>query len=313
MKVSVITPAYNRGYIICEALESLFAQTYRDFEAIVVDDGSQDDTRDVVSRFTDQRLRYIRHERNLGCSAAYNTGFREARGELVTMLDSDDIWKPGKLAIDVGFFDSHPEADAVFTDLEKQAGSRLVPSFMRKSPCMAALLAAKQWPSEIVFSQREMYLCLLHDVPVKLTAFTIRRSAMEDVGYFNNAWPSGSDWDFFLRFSKGHRFGYVDEPLAVLRLQSDSTNRLHAVADKSMILGMLRGEFKHTKDSEVRKAAKLGYRDAVRHLSWEYLRHGQKWKASQALAKGFLATGQGGLLARAAWALVRKDFRLNAN
>jgi glycosyltransferase involved in cell wall biosynthesis len=307
MTVSVIMPAYNRAYIIAEALQSVFAQTYTDFEVIVVDDGSTDNTREVVSRFSDTRLRYLRHERNSGCSAAYNTGFREALGQFVAVLDSDDLWRKGKLANDIDFLDRHPEADAVFTDLEKQDGSRFTLSFMRESPCMAALLAQKQWPREGVFSQREMYLCLLQEVPVKTPACTIRRSALEEVGYFNETWPSGSDWDFFLRFSKDHRFGYVDQPFTIVRVQPDATHRLHAVADKSMILGMLYTEFKHTKDPEIRKSAKLGYRDAVRHLSWEYLSRGEKLNASQALARGFLATFQLGLLARSLYALVRSD------
>jgi len=211
------------------------------------------------------------------------------------------------LAKSVEFLDRHPEADTVFTDLEKQDGSRLVPSFMRESPCMLSLLTANQWPKEIAFTQREMYLCLVQEVPVKPTALTFRRSTIKDVGYFNEAWSSGSDWDFLLRFSKRHRFGYIDEPLAVLRVQADATHRVHAVADKSRILGMLREEFRHAPDSAVRRAAKVGYRDVVRHLSWEYLRRGQKLNASLALARGFLTTGQAGLLARSVFALVRKN------
>jgi hypothetical protein len=77
---------------------------------------------------------------------------------------------------------------------------------------MAALLAEKQWPKEIVFFQREMFLRLLQEAPVKTPACAMRRSALEDIGYFNDVWHSGSDWNFFLRFSKHNRFGYVDEP-----------------------------------------------------------------------------------------------------
>src|SRR6185437_9358385 len=102
------------------------------------------------------------------------------------------------------------------------------------------------------------YICLLQEVPVKPTAFTFRRSVLGDVGYLNESWPSGSDWDFLIRFSKRHRFGYIDDPLAVARLQADATHRVHAVADKSSVLGMLREEFRHTADPEVRRAAKTG-------------------------------------------------------
>ena len=148
---------------------------------------------------------------------------------------------------------------------------------------------------EIVFTQREMYLCLLQEYPVKIPAFTFRRTVLEDVGYLNESWPSGSDWDFLLRFSKRHRFGYIDDPLAVVRLQADATHRVHAVADKSCILGMLREEFRRAPDSAVRRVAKTGYRDTVRHLSWEYLQRGQKLNASVALARGFPCYWTGGL------------------
>src|SRR6185437_8398583 len=114
MRVSVIVPAYNRGYIIAEALQSVFAQAFQDFELIVVDDGSKDDTAQVVSGFSEPRLRYVRHEQNRGYSAACNTGLREASGEYTGFLDSDDIWKPEMLSRDVSFLDRHPEADAVF-------------------------------------------------------------------------------------------------------------------------------------------------------------------------------------------------------
>lgn len=308
MKVSVVIPAYNRAYIIAEALESAFAQTFEDFEAIIVDDGSKDDTASVISKFLDPRMRYIRHEKNQGCGAAYNTGLQEAKGELVAFLDSDDLWKPEMLAQAVDFLDRHPETDAVFSDLEKQVGSRTIASFMRESPCMVSLLSAKQWPKEVAFTQREMFLCLLQEVPVKPSSFVVRRKALSSLGtLFNESWPSGSDWEIFLRFSKRSRFGYIDRPLATLRLQADAAHNVHAVADKSCILGMLREEFRHAEDPAARRAARTGYRDTVRHLSWAYLRRGEKANASLALARGFVATRQIGLLARSAFALVRKN------
>ena len=93
MKVSVLIPTYNRAYIISDALDSVLKQTYRDFEIIIVDDGSSDGTRDVVEGFRSEKIRYLRHALNRGCSAAYNTGISAAEGELVAFLDSDDIWK----------------------------------------------------------------------------------------------------------------------------------------------------------------------------------------------------------------------------
>jgi len=308
MSVSVIMPSYNRGSIIADALRSVLAGTFQDFELIVVDDGSKDDTSQVVSGFRDSRLRYIRHETNRGCSSAYNTGIREARGEFVAFLDSDDLWKPEMFAKELEFLERHPEADAVFTDLEKQDSSRTFPSFMRESPCMVRLLSAKQWPKEVSFTQREMYLCLLQEVPVKPSALVVRKAALCAIEPFNESWPSGSDWELLLRFSKRFRFGYIDEPLAVLRVQSDATHRLYAVADKSNVLKMLRAEAAIAPDREVRHAALAGCWETARQLSWEYLKRGKRLNAAAALVRGFFITGSCGLLARAAFALVRPDF-----
>ncbi|HUT64710.1 MAG TPA: glycosyltransferase family 2 protein [Spirochaetota bacterium] len=106
--VSVIIPAYNRAHYIKRAIESVKAQTYRGFEIVVVDDGSTEDLRSVVS-LCGPDIRYIRHERNLGSAEARNRGIREARGQFVAFLDSDDIWLPEKLDRQVNHILSQPE------------------------------------------------------------------------------------------------------------------------------------------------------------------------------------------------------------
>ncbi len=309
MKASVIVPTFNRGYIIADTLQSVFAQTYLDFEVIVVDDGSKDDTAQVIARFNDPRLCYIRHEVNRGYSGACNTGIREARGEYISFLDSDDLWKPEKLARDVDFLNRHPEADAVFTDVEKEDGPIRTASSIRESPCMVSMLSARGWPKEAIFTQREMYLCLLQEVPVKPSAWTVRKVALDALeAYFLESWPSGSDWEILLRFSKRFRYGYIDEPLVVRRVQADSTYRIHALADKANLLRMFRREVVRASDPEIRQAAKVGHRDTALHYYWECLKRGQRLNGSVALTRSFLATGDLGLLARAAFALVRPKY-----
>lgn len=95
--VSVVIPTYNRAHLVGRAIQSVLNQTYQDFEIIVVDDGSTDNTEEVVKSFNDPRIRYIRHDQNRGGSAARNTGIKMARGEYIAFQDSDDEWLPEKL------------------------------------------------------------------------------------------------------------------------------------------------------------------------------------------------------------------------
>ena len=116
--ISVIIPAYNRAVFLKEALESVFAQTYTNYEVIVIDDGSTDNTEDVVSKLlaeqpeTADKVRYIK-QANAGVSAARNHGIFEASGEWIAFLDSDDLWFPEKLEKQMAFLDEHPTAGAV--------------------------------------------------------------------------------------------------------------------------------------------------------------------------------------------------------
>lgn len=95
--VSVIVPTYNRSQLLGRALHSVLAQTYPDWECLVIDDASVDETEEVVKRLGDSRIRYLRHDTNRGASATRNTGIAEARGEHLAFLDSDDEWLPEKL------------------------------------------------------------------------------------------------------------------------------------------------------------------------------------------------------------------------
>ncbi len=116
-KVSVIIPTYNYSHFLREAIQSVLDQTFGDFEVIVVDDGSTDDTRQVVSSFTDPRIKYI-YQENRGVSAARNTGISACCGEYIALLDSDDVWVSSqKLDLQVRILDARPEVSVVCSDV----------------------------------------------------------------------------------------------------------------------------------------------------------------------------------------------------
>lgn len=124
-RVSVIVPTYNRARMVCEAIDSVLAQTLREFELILVDDGSTDGTGEVIrDRYGGEpRLRYVAQE-NGGTAQARDHGLREARGEFVALLDSDDLWLPRHLESQVACLDAHGDADLVVCDARYEGGER---------------------------------------------------------------------------------------------------------------------------------------------------------------------------------------------
>lgn len=111
--VSVLIPVFNEQSSVSRALSSVLGQTYRDFEVLVVDDGSTDDTTSIVSSFSDKRIRLIRKPTNSGIVASLNLGLSLARGEYVARLDGDDVARPERLAKQVAWMDGHPDAGLV--------------------------------------------------------------------------------------------------------------------------------------------------------------------------------------------------------
>mgnify|MGYP005832491149 CR=1 FL=1 len=113
-KVSVVIPTYNRANCVGDAIRSVLEQTYKDFEIIVVDDGSTDNTPEVLAGFGD-KIRIVKQE-NRGVSAARNAGIRIARGQWIAILDSDDVWEPKKLEVQIRDLEEHPEVVAHIVD-----------------------------------------------------------------------------------------------------------------------------------------------------------------------------------------------------
>ena len=296
--VSVVIPTYNRGRVVADAIESALAQTHRHLEVIVVDDGSTDDTRERVWRIRDDRLRYVRRE-HAGVSAARNAAIRAANGDLVSFLDSDDLWKRDKLECDIFALARHPSAGGVFTDLEKQDGMSFVPSFMRSTRVFSRLLADHGYPDTLLLSSRDLYLCLLQEVPIKMPALTVRRGALECVGGFDERWTSSEDWEFLLRFVRRHSLLYVDRPLAVIRLSPDSLHRADQECGERTMLRLLAQERRRAADPEVRRAAAAGIVERAKHLGWYYRDRSQRAAAMRTYLNAFLFAWDAELLLRA--------------
>jgi glycosyltransferase involved in cell wall biosynthesis len=206
--VSVIIPAYNQGPMLVRAIESALSQTYPNVEIIVVNDGSPDPiTTQTASQF-EGRIRYIERE-NGGVAAARNTGIEAARGELIALLDQDDVWLPHKLDAQVRALRAHAHAALVHSSyyLIDEAGHRTG----------AARLPEREW-----YALPDLLL----DIPIASCTCLIPRWALDETGLFDPALAGSDDWDLWLRMAAlGYRFYCVSEPLAEYRLHAANTSR----------------------------------------------------------------------------------------
>ena len=196
--VSVIIPTYNRGWIIKEAIDSVLAQDYTEFELIVVDDGSTDHTSDVLDSYGDDIK--VLFQKNKGVSAARNRGIAEASGKFIAFLDSDDLWLPQKLTVQIEFFNQTP--DALICQTEEvwiRNGLRVNPKKRHKKP------------SGMIFNP-SLELCL-----VSPSAVMIRRSLFGRVGKFDETLPACEDYDLWLRISCRFSVHLIDTPLIIKR------------------------------------------------------------------------------------------------
>ncbi|MCP3952873.1 MAG: glycosyltransferase [Desulfobacterales bacterium] len=196
LSVSVIIPTYNRGWTLRAAIDSVLAQTYRNFELIVVDDGSSDDTAEILQSYGPS-IQVLR-QANTGVSAARNTGIRSAKGALIAFLDSDDCWLPGKLGVQVDFFDSHPEA--VICQTEEtwiRNGKRVNPKKVH------------QKPSGHIF-QSSLVLCL-----VSPSAVMLRKALFDEIGGFDETLTACEDYDLWLRVSARYPVHLIQTPLII--------------------------------------------------------------------------------------------------
>jgi len=196
--VSVILPTYNRGWIVEQAIDSVLGQDFKDFELIVVDDGSTDDTGQILEAYGED-LTVIRQS-NRGVSAARNRGISAAVGRLVAFLDSDDLWLPGKLTRQVEFFEAHPAA------VINQTEEIWIRDGVRVNP------RTRHHKSSGMIFKRSLALCL-----VSPSAVMIRRSLFDDVGLFDENLPACEDYDLWLRISWRHPVHLIETPLIVKR------------------------------------------------------------------------------------------------
>jgi glycosyltransferase involved in cell wall biosynthesis len=203
-EVSVIIPVYNGEKYIAQTLESVLAQTYQDFEIIVVDDGSIDGSADVIRNYTAKysgKIRYF-HQENRGIAAARNAGIKESRGAYIAFLDQDDLWLPDKLQKQINYFDNNKDAGLVYAhSIEFGDRSKNVPTAHHEGFILDKLIWGNFIPALSVMVKKEVF---------------------NEVGLFdeNRALMGCDDFDMWLRIAARYRVGHVDYELVRWRASS---------------------------------------------------------------------------------------------
>ncbi len=212
LNISVVIPAYNSQDYIADSIKSVFNQTWKPKEIIVVDDGSTDKTADVVNSLDPPdglKIVLLRQE-NSGPSAARNRGLKAANGNWIAFLDSDDIWKPEKLAAQVSCLSDNPESGLIFGDMELlRPGKDMIASAFQKfgfpDGCQN-----REW--------KNAFERLLERNPIPTSSVLVRKKAIQLAGYFDEQLWHGEDYDLWLRLALSVKITCIPDVVLTKRL-----------------------------------------------------------------------------------------------
>jgi len=218
--VSVVLPTFNRAWALKDAVESVLSQDYPNIELIIIDDGSKDNTQELLEIYKSQSI--ILKQKNTGVAAARNVGIKKSRGEFIALLDSDDAWDKRKISCQVEFFKHHPEALICQTEeIWIRKGKRVNPKVKHKKK------------SGMIF-EPSLDLCL-----VSPSAVMMKRQLFDLKGYFNEEFTVCEDYDLWLRVSATLPVFLIDKPYTIKRGgHKDQLSSFHS-QDKFRIRSLL--------------------------------------------------------------------------
>lgn len=237
--VSVVIPTYNRAYCLPAAVDSVLNQTHSRTEILVIDDGSTDNSSEIISAkyAGEKRLKYV-YQRNRGVCAARNHGIRLAQGDFVAFVDSDDVWKPWKLRMELSGLRAFPDAGMIWTDMEAVNGDGIVvrPKYLREmytsyhwfttddlfSESVSLSMVAPEIgeaASGVKLYYGEIFSQMIMGNLVHTSTVLLTRDRLDKVGGFNeNLRYSGEDYDFHLRTCREGPVAFADVPSIQYRI-----------------------------------------------------------------------------------------------
>lgn len=209
--ISIILPVYNGQQYLAKTIESVLAQFYRNFELLIINDGSSDQSKAVVEFYLkDSRLRYV-EQKNAGVANARNTGIKLAKGEFISLIDQDDIWLPHKLEHQVNYLTQHPACALVHSQIQFINGKDEV-------------LVTPNWAWVSETYDDSLNKLFQHNCIATFTVL-IRKSALDNVGIFREVFAPSDDWDLWLRIACKYELGYVSENCGYYRIHDNNESK----------------------------------------------------------------------------------------
>lgn len=203
--ISVVIPTYNRAHLIKRCIESVISQTYKDIEIIIVDDGSTDNTSDVIAELKNEKIHYYQLKENKGACFARNIGVLKAKGEYIAFQDSDDEWNKDKLQKQIDYL-IEKKADLVFCSFTLNTGKKII-----------------EFPTQQI-DENKIDKLILRNNYISTQTILAKKECLIDIP-FDNDLPRLQDWDLMIRFTQKFKVYHLHENLVIMYQQSDSISK----------------------------------------------------------------------------------------
>lgn len=225
-KASIVIPAYNAGAYITRTLDSILSQSLEDFECLVIDDGSTDNTAELVNSYQDQRIRLFRQANSGGPAAPRNVGLENARADYIFIFDSDDIMLPDKLKITVAALDAHLDVDMAFTNFQSidENGDLLNSNYLEEYDSFWRLLPTKSTDFNLLGIDA-LFDAIIHVNFIGTSSVALRRSALGEEHRFDQRLKNSEDRLFWTRFLKQHKAIFINRVLHQYRILDTGISR----------------------------------------------------------------------------------------
>lgn len=233
-KISVLMPVYNGERFLQEAVDSILAQTFTDFEFIIVDDGSTDGSLEILTKLQDPRIRIVRNRNNQGVVRSLNDGLAAAQGEFIARMDADDISRPDRLSKQIVFLETFPEIGVLGT------GIRIMDS------------SGVRIPAKKLFTEHEaLRWGLCFSTSIMHPTVMMRRKIVEEAGGYNQEMAQAEDYDLWRRLSAVTRLANLPDELVDLRRHETNASSLHALEVRQHAMNTSRLMMSHILDEDV--------------------------------------------------------------